>query len=110
MKILISADMEGITGVTRWDQVTPGQSEYSRFRKQMTADVNAAVQGAVEGGADEIIVSDGHWNYSNILVEELDSRAHLNSGAPSPFLCSGHFPIVPRQRRLLFAACRDLRP
>jgi len=85
MKILISADMEGITGVTTWDQVTPGHAEYARFRKQMTADVNAAVQGAFEGGVDEIIVSDGHWNYSNILVEELDSRARLNSGAPSPF-------------------------
>ncbi len=84
MKILISADMEGITGVTNWDQVTPGHPEYERFRRLMTADVNAAVRGAFDAGADEVIVSDGHWNGSNILVEELDPRARLNSGSPSP--------------------------
>src|SRR4026208_559670 len=85
MKILIAVDMEGITGVTTWDQVTPGHAEYSRFRKLMTQDVNAAIRGATEAGADDIIVADGHWNGSNILVEELDSRARLNAGSPSPF-------------------------
>jgi D-amino peptidase len=85
MKILIAVDMEGITGVTTWDQVTPGHAEYARFRKLMTQDVNAAIRGACEAGADEIIVADGHWNGSNILIEELDSRARLNTGSPSPF-------------------------
>jgi D-amino peptidase len=85
MKILIAADMEGITGVTNWDQVTPGHPEYARFRKLMTDDVNAAVRGAFAGGADDVVVADGHWNGSNILIEELDSRARLNSGSPSPF-------------------------
>jgi D-amino peptidase len=85
MKILISADMEGITGVTTWDQVTPGHSEYVRFRKLMTEDVNAAVRGAYDAGADEVIVADGHWNGSNILIEEFDPRARLNTGSPSPF-------------------------
>jgi D-amino peptidase len=84
MKILIAVDMEGITGVTTWDQVTPGHPEYARFRKLMTQDVNAAVRGAIESGADEVIVADGHWNGSNILIEELDPRARLNSGSPSP--------------------------
>ncbi len=84
MKILIAADMEGITGVTTWDQVTPGHPEYARFRKLMTADVNAAIRGAHDAGADRIVVSDGHWNGSNILVEELDPLASLNSGSPSP--------------------------
>ncbi len=84
MKILIAVDMEGITGVTTWDQVTPGHAEYARFRKLMTQDVNAAVRGAYESGADEVIVADGHWNGSNILIEELDPRARLNSGSPSP--------------------------
>lgn len=84
MKILIATDMEGITGVTTWDQVTPGHAEYARFRRAMTQDVNAAIRGAFEAGADEIIVADGHWNGSNILVEELDPRAKLNSGSPSP--------------------------
>lgn len=85
MKILIATDMEGITGVTTWDQVTPGHAEYARFRRLMTQDVNAAIRGAMEAGADEIIVADGHWAGSNILIEELDPRARLNTGSPSPF-------------------------
>jgi len=85
MKILLSADMEGVSGVTSWDQVTPGHPEYSRFRRIMTADVNAAVRGAFDGGADEVVIADGHWNGSNILIEEIDPRAKLNSGSPSPF-------------------------
>jgi D-amino peptidase len=85
MKILIATDMEGITGVTTWDQVTPGHAEYERFRKLMTQDVNAAIRGAMEAGAEEVIVADGHWDGSNILIEELDPRARLNTGSPSPF-------------------------
>ena len=85
MKILIAVDMEGITGVTTWDQVTPGHAEYARFRKLMTQDVNAAIRGACEAGAADVIVADGHWNGSNILIEELDPRARLNTGSPSPF-------------------------
>ncbi|MBN2117844.1 MAG: M55 family metallopeptidase [Anaerolineales bacterium] len=84
MKILIAADMEGITGVTTWDQVTPGHAEYARFRKLMTQDVNAAIRGAFEAGAQEVFVADGHWNGTNILIEELDPRARLNAGSPSP--------------------------
>jgi len=85
MKLLIAADMEGITGVVRWEQVTPGDAEYLRFRHIMTADVNAAIQGAAEAGANDILVTDGHWNGTNILIEELDPRAHLHSGSSSPF-------------------------
>lgn len=85
MKILIATDMEGITGVTTWDQVTPGHAEYARFRKQMTEDVNAAIRGACNAGAEEVIVADGHWNGSNILIEEFDARGRLNTGSPSPF-------------------------
>ena len=83
MKILIAVDMEGISGVTTWEQVTAGSNDYTRFRRIMTEDVNAAVRGAFEAGAKEVIVTDGHANSSNILVEELDPRASLNSGTPS---------------------------
>jgi len=86
MKILIAADMEGISGVTAWDQVTPGHFEYSRFRRIMTEDVNAAVRGAFDAGAKEVLVTDGHASGSNILIEELDPRASLNTGSPSPLL------------------------
>lgn len=85
MKLLIAVDMEGITGVVSWNHVDPSHTEYQRFRQLMTQDVNAAVQGAAEGGADDIVVTDGHWNGDNILVEELDPRARLNSGSPSPY-------------------------
>jgi D-amino peptidase len=85
MKILIAADMEGITGVAHFDQTTPGHAEYARFRKLMTDDVNAAVRGAFAAGADEVIVSDGHWDATNILIEHLDPRARLNSGTPRPY-------------------------
>ena len=50
----------------------------------MTEDVNAAVRGAFDGGAKEVFVTDGHASGSNILIEELDPRASLNTGSPSP--------------------------
>lgn len=84
MKIQIATDMEGITGVTNWDQVDPHHPEYARFRHLITGDVNAAVRGACEAGADEIIVTDGHGYGTNILIEELDPRAHLICGDFAP--------------------------
>ena len=48
MKVLIAADMEGVSGVVDWEQVIPGHAEYDRFRQLMTGDVNAAVRGAFE--------------------------------------------------------------
>jgi D-amino peptidase len=84
MKILIAADMEGITGVVNWDQVSPNHPEYARFRRLITGDVNAAVRGAFDAGADDVIITDGHNRGNNILIEELDSRARLNSGSASP--------------------------
>ncbi|MFZ2097255.1 MAG: M55 family metallopeptidase [Anaerolineales bacterium] len=86
MKILIAADMEGITGVTNWDQVDPAHAEYPRFRRLMTNDVNAAVRGACDAGTNEILVTDGHAYGSNILVEELDPCAHL--------ICGNHTPLA----------------
>jgi D-amino peptidase len=80
MKILIASDMEGVAGVTLWEHVDPAHPEYQRFRRIMTAEVNAAIEGLFLGGAKDIVVTDGHWNGSNILIEELDSRVQLNSG------------------------------
>lgn len=85
MKILIAVDMEGISGVVNWDQVTPGHSEYARFRRIMTEDVNAAIRGAFEAGAQEILVTDGHSAGYNLMIEHLDARARLNAGNGSPF-------------------------
>jgi D-amino peptidase len=84
-KILIAADMEGVTGVTTWDQVNRDHPEYARFRRLMTQDVNAAIQGALEAGAGEVLVADGHGSHRNILLEELNPHARLNAGSPTPF-------------------------
>ena len=51
MRILISADIEGISGVMSPEQTSPGSGEYERARLLMTREVNAAVEGALEGGA-----------------------------------------------------------
>ncbi len=85
MKLMIACDMEGISGVVSWNQVDPSHPEYQRFRHIMTADVNAAVAGASAAGATEIVITDGHWNSGNVLLEELDPRASLNTGTPTRF-------------------------
>lgn len=85
MKILISGDMEGVSGIAHWDQVTPTHAEYlTRSRALYTGDLNAAIEGAFMGGATDVVVSDGHWNGMNALIEQLDPRARLNYGSPSP--------------------------
>lgn len=81
MRIYISVDMEGITGVAVGKQVTPGEKDYERFRKLMTQDANAAVEGALAGGATDVVVSDGHGPMTNILLEELHPAARLISGS-----------------------------
>ncbi len=84
LRVYISVDMEGISGVVHSDQVTSGTPEYGPARKWMAQDVNAAVQGAVEAGAAEIAVNDSHGSMRNIDPDELDPRATLISGSPKP--------------------------
>jgi len=85
MNLLISVDMEGISGVVKWDHVTSTHKEYDRFRKLMTAEANAAIEGALAGGASRVVVNDSHGGMSNMLIEELNSAAELISGSPKPF-------------------------
>lgn len=80
MKIYVSVDIEGISGVVHADMMMPGQTEYGRGRRLMTHDANAAISGLVEAGADFILVSDGHGPMRNLLIEELHERAHLMTG------------------------------
>lgn len=84
MKIYISADMEGISGVVSMQQTEPGNSEYERARRMMTKEVNAVIEAAFDNGAKEVVVNDSHNNMDNILIEELDSRASLISGDHKP--------------------------
>lgn len=83
MRILIAADMEGISGVVHWDQVDPKHPEYQRFRIIMTDEVNAAIDGAIDGGATKVLVTDGHGSGRNLLIERLRPAASLNCGSPS---------------------------
>lgn len=90
MKILISADMEGTCGVSSWVHVTPpegasagepaNQTEYERARLRMTREVNAAIEGALTGGATEVIVNDSHDGMRNLIGEELHRDAQFISG------------------------------
>jgi D-amino peptidase len=84
MKVFISADMEGISGVVASPHVDPDHAEYQRFRKLMTGDVNAAIRGALAGGATLVVVNDSHADMRNILIEELHTDAQLISGSPKP--------------------------
>src|SRR2546422_6060226 len=80
--------MEGIAGVVHEDQTNPLDprcaGEYNRFRKLMTAEANAAIEGAVEAGATTIVVNDSHWLMRNLLAEELNQAAVLVSGGSQP--------------------------
>jgi D-amino peptidase len=84
MKVFISADMEGTAGVTDADQCREGRPDYTRFRRLMTEEVNAAILGAVDAGATEIVVNDSHATMRNILIEDLHPQAQLLSGRPKP--------------------------
>lgn len=86
LKIYISADMEGITGVVTGDQLGPTSFEYNRFREFMTQEVNTAIQAAFEAGATEILVSDSHGNGENILIEKLPKNVTLVRSWPRPLM------------------------
>lgn len=79
-KILISADMEGATGVTWPADVLPGTEQWQRCRHMFTSDVNAAVAGFLDGGADRVLVNEAHWTMRNLLLEQLDERAEMLTG------------------------------
>ncbi|MFJ8952776.1 MULTISPECIES: M55 family metallopeptidase [unclassified Streptomyces] len=80
MKILISADMEGATGVTWPADVLPGTPQWERCRSMFTSDVNAAALGFFDGGADEVLINEAHWTMRNLLLEQLDERVQMLTG------------------------------
>ena len=77
LKVYISVDMEGVAGVVTADQLVPGGFEYERFRQFMTRETLAAVNAAKEMGATEILVSDGHGNGENLLIEEFPKDVRI---------------------------------
>ncbi len=86
MKVHISVDMEGISGVVKGDQVKPGEEDYEKARNLMVKDTNAAIEGALEAGADEVVVNDSHDGMTNLQLEKLNPEARLISGFVKPLL------------------------
>ncbi len=86
MKVFISADIEGVTGMVAWSQCGRPNSEHFDFRwarEMMTHDVNAAIRGCRAAGATEIVVKDSHGNSKNLLVSDLEDGVSLVSGTGS---------------------------
>jgi D-amino peptidase len=88
MKVYLSVDMEGIAGVVHEQQTDPtdpvAAADYARSCRLMTGEANAAIQGALDAGADRIVVNDSHWLMRNLLADELHPAAELISGSPKP--------------------------
>src|ERR671935_390474 len=77
MKVFVVSDMEGVSGIVKWEQTTGGHAMYEEGRKLYTCEINAAVRGAKAAGATEIVVMDCHgagegWTFNSLIPEELD--------------------------------------
>jgi D-amino peptidase len=77
LKVFISVDMEGITGVVHWEETSQKGDDYKYFRRIMTKETNYAIEGALAAGATEIVVRDSHGSARNILPDLLHPKAKL---------------------------------
>ena len=80
MKLFISVDMEGTTGLERLEEIFRGLPGFDKFRQLMAGDANAVIQGAIDGGATEIVVSDSHGYMCNIYPDDLIQGVQLKRG------------------------------
>ena len=93
MRLYISCDMEGVAGVVRPEQTNPEHAEYQVYRRLLTREVNAAIEGALEAGVQEVLVNDGHSSARNLVAEELHPTAELLAGSPKPqYMVAGMGP------------------
>jgi D-amino peptidase len=84
-RLFIVTDMEGVGGVNSWDeQTTPGQRRFEESRRLLTGELNAAIEGALDGGAGDIVVWDGHDGSRSLAIDEIHPRAALIQGKPTP--------------------------
>ncbi len=84
MKVYISVDIEGVAGVVTPQEGQPGNPEYEQARRLMTLEANAAIAGAFDAGAEDVLVNDSHGPMVNLLPEVLDPRAELIRGNIKP--------------------------
>ncbi|MFO1055515.1 MAG: M55 family metallopeptidase [Dongiaceae bacterium] len=80
MKVYISCDIEGIAGITDWEEATKTHGTYPEFREEMTAEVVAACEGAIAAGATEILIKDAHGTGRNIIASRLPDCARIIRG------------------------------
>jgi D-amino peptidase len=86
MKLYISADMEGTAAVCSWTQVDPANTtEYPYYRRLMSQEVRAAIDGARDAGVTEVLVNDSHASMRNVLWDELPDDVRLIYGNRKPF-------------------------
>lgn len=86
MKVFVSVDMEGISGLVRWADVVARGMDFQRNRRFMTEDANAAIAGAFDAGADEVVVEENHGveELCDLVIDEIDPRCHVVRGAGRP--------------------------
>lgn len=85
MKLFISVDMEGITGLVDYTQVDSGKHNYERSRIIMTDEANAVVESAFESGCKEVFVNDSHSKMNNLLIERFHSETQVITGDVKPY-------------------------
>lgn len=81
-RVFISADLEGISGIVHGEHTMRNGREHDYARRLMTAEVNAAIEGALEAGAEEVVVNDSHGSMRNIIPDLLHKKALLITGSP----------------------------
>jgi D-amino peptidase len=84
MKLFLSTDFEGTSGIVAWEQIIEGNPEYAQGRKLLTDEVNAVIAGAQEAGAHEFVVNDAHHAMRNLHPQDLLGRATLITGRHKP--------------------------
>jgi D-amino peptidase len=89
MKVYISVDMEGIAGVSHPHTTGPKDALYPVSVELMTGETNAAIEGALAGGATEILVNDSHATMFNLLPEAVDPRATVLQGQKAWSMVAG---------------------
>jgi D-amino peptidase len=82
--VYLSADMEGVAGVVDWDQCRVGALAHAEGARLLLGEVNAAIEGAVEAGADQVVVNDSHGLMANLAPDRLAGRASYLSGRHKP--------------------------
>ncbi|GAB1822004.1 M55 family metallopeptidase [Herbidospora sp. RD11066] len=84
MRVYLSVDMEGVTGLTDPEEMHHGGRGYDRGCEFMTGDANAVVRGAFAAGATQVLVNDAHGSTRNLRIDLIDPRATLIRGPGKP--------------------------